>query len=175
MSDQAFSSGELGRMAGVSGATVRHYERRGLLDPAGRTRSGHRRYPGEALHRMKVIRAALAVGFSVEDLAGIFSEKGRGSAPCRRVRRIAGEKLRLLERQARDLGRLCKDLRETVRAWDRKLGATPADHRAGLLDDLARRAESARRRLSPLIAPGLRRHMDLEKVKEKKRCGEPGS
>jgi DNA-binding transcriptional MerR regulator len=163
MRNGSFSSGELARSAGVSAATVRHYERRRLLPPAERTPSGYRRYPAAALARMKVIRAALAVGFTIDELAGVLAERDRGAAPCRRVRAIAAERLRRLEDQATDLSRLCADLRSTIRAWDRRLRAAAPGRSAGLLDDLASRVDGAAVTLSPLIAPGLRRHMEKER------------
>jgi DNA-binding transcriptional MerR regulator len=62
-------SGELARRAGVSAATIRHYERLGLLKTLARTEGGYRNYPPESLDRMTVIRRALGVGFSLKELS----------------------------------------------------------------------------------------------------------
>jgi len=47
-----------------------------------------------------MIRAGLSIGFSVAELADIFSERNSGGAPCRRVRKLAAEKLAVLEEKA---------------------------------------------------------------------------
>jgi len=66
-------SGELARLAGVSGDTIRFYERSGLLPAAPRSASGYRIFPRHALRRVQVIRSALDIGFSVRELADVFA------------------------------------------------------------------------------------------------------
>jgi DNA-binding transcriptional MerR regulator len=65
--------GEVARRLGVSAATIRHYERKGLLRPAIRTVSGYREFPPESLERMHMIQCALAVGFTIDELSRILS------------------------------------------------------------------------------------------------------
>jgi DNA-binding transcriptional MerR regulator len=98
-------SGELARRAGVSPDTLRHYERRGLLPRPPRSAAGYRLYPPEALERVRLIRGALSIGFTVKELAAILSERDRGGAPCRRVRTLAAGKLSQIELQLRALRR----------------------------------------------------------------------
>jgi len=50
--------GELGRLTGVPAATIRYYERRGLLRPPARLPSGYRSYPTEAGLQLRLIRWA---------------------------------------------------------------------------------------------------------------------
>lgn len=131
---------ECARQAGVSTDTLRYYERQRLLPAPPRTPSGYRRYPAEALKRIRVIRCALAMGFSVSELARILRARDRGLAPCEQVRQLAGEKLRALELRIRELQHLRKELRRTIAAWDafgrqsgvaRNLdGSAPLDHKA---------------------------------------------
>src|SRR5947207_15027156 len=80
-------SGELARRAGVSPDTLRHYERKGLLAPC-RTPSGYREYSAEAVDRVRLIRRALSIGFSLDELAPILAARDRGRAPCRAVRAL---------------------------------------------------------------------------------------
>ncbi len=127
-------SGELARLAGVSADTLRYYERRGLLARAPRSLSGYRLFPAEALVRVRLIRGALSIGFSVNELAAILRERDGGGAPCQRVRRLAGEKLVELEARLRELQSWRGVLRQTIAAWDRVLTKTPRGHRAGLLE-----------------------------------------
>jgi DNA-binding transcriptional MerR regulator len=131
---RSLHSGELARRAGVSADTLRFYERRGLLASAPRTASGYRLFPPEALARVRLIRGALSIGFSVAELTAIFRERDRGGAPCRRVRELAAEKLAALEVQLRELRSWRRELRKTLAGWDRKLKDIPPGRRAGLLE-----------------------------------------
>ncbi|HET9400471.1 MAG TPA: MerR family DNA-binding protein [Candidatus Acidoferrales bacterium] len=127
-------SGELARLAGISADTLRYYERCRLLPAAPRALSGYRLFPPHALLRVRLIRGALSLGFSVKELAAIFGERDRGEAPCHRVRAIAARKLAEVESQLRDLRTHREDLRKTLREWDSLLGNTPRGERAGLLE-----------------------------------------
>ncbi len=127
-------SAELARLAGVSTDTLRYYERRRLLPAAPRSASGYRLFPPQALHRVRLIRGALAIGFSVRELAAIFAERDRGGAPCHRVRALASEKLAAVEASLRELQSWRRELKTTLAGWDRLLQKTPRGHRAGLLE-----------------------------------------
>lgn len=65
--------GELARQAGVSIDTVRYYERHGLLAPADRLASGYRRYGAVEVARLRFIRRAKVLGFSLEDIRGLLA------------------------------------------------------------------------------------------------------
>ena len=54
----------LAAATGLSTATVRHYERLGLLPGTARTDAGYRRFPPDAVDRVRVIQRALMIGFS---------------------------------------------------------------------------------------------------------------
>ena len=58
-------SGELARLVGVSTDTLRHYERLGLLEIPARTSGGYREYSSGSLERVRLIRRALSIGFSL--------------------------------------------------------------------------------------------------------------
>jgi hypothetical protein len=91
-------------------------------------------FPPEALSRVKLIRGALSIGFSVAELTAILRERDHGGAPCRRVRDLAADKLIVLEDQLRDLLSWRRELRKTLAGWDRVLKVTPRGKRAGLLE-----------------------------------------
>ena len=86
---------------------------------------------------MRLIRAGLSVGFSVTELADIFHERSDGGAPCRRVRKLAAEKLADLEKRLHELQSWRRELRSTLSAWDRVLAKTPHGKQARLLEKLA--------------------------------------
>lgn len=126
--------GELSRLAGVSADTVRFYERRGLMAAAPRSAAGYRLFPPAALVRVKLVRGALSIGFSVSELATIFRERDRGGAPCHRVHQLATEKLASVEAQLRALQAWRRELRTTLAQWKGLLRKTPRGERAGLLE-----------------------------------------
>ena len=134
----ALSSGQLARLCGISTDTLRHYERVGVLPRAPRTRSGYRQDPREAQARVLMVRRALALGFSLAELARIFRVRERGGAPCREVRRMAESKLAELERRLAELTALRDELRGLVAEWDKQLAITPDGMRAGLLERLGK-------------------------------------
>jgi DNA-binding transcriptional MerR regulator len=130
-------SGELARLAGVSTDTLRYYERRQLLPFVPRSAAGYRLFPSETIVRVQMIRGALSLGFSVNELADIFRERNSGAAPCHRVRKLAAEKLVALEVRLRELRSCRRDLRETLGKWDRLLAKTPHGKKARLLETFA--------------------------------------
>ena len=143
-------SGELARRAGVSADTLRFYERRGLLPAAPRSASGYRLFPAEALARVRLIRGALSIGFSVTELSAIFQERDRGGAPCRRVRELAAHKLVAIEGQLRELQSWRRELRKTLAAWDRLLRNTQRAKRARLLEAFAATHPKGQTRIASL-------------------------
>ena len=130
-------AGELAKACGVSTDTLRHYERVGVLAPPRRTAAGYRQYPAEAVPRVRMVRRALALGFTLAELARIFRVRERGGAPCREVRAMAGRKLMEIERQWCELGEVRDYWRTLLAEWDRQLRSTPEGTRAGLLERMA--------------------------------------
>jgi DNA-binding transcriptional MerR regulator len=128
----ALRSGELARLAGVSTDLLRHYERIGVLPKAERAANGYRAYPAAALSRVRAARRAVALGFTLPELARIFGVRDRGGAPCRSVRVLAEEKLRKVEKTLVELRALRRQLRKTLGEWDERLRRT-AGKRADLL------------------------------------------
>ena len=129
--------GALAKASGVSADTLRHYERKGVLPFIRRSSNGYREYPPQSLDRILLVRRALAVGFTLDELASILKVRDRGGAPCREVRAIAVSKLSELETQLRELLALRDYLRKTVTHWDERIAKTDAGEQAGLLEPLA--------------------------------------
>jgi DNA-binding transcriptional MerR regulator len=147
------NSGELAKSAGVSTDTLRHYERKGVLPRPQRGNNGYRRYPANALDRVRLVRRALAVGFTLDELAGILGIRDSGGVPCHEVRALAASKLAQVESQLSDLIALRDELRTTLKDWDSRLKRKPAGGRAHLLESLASHEPNgtkSSRRLSPL-------------------------
>lgn len=143
------SVGELARLAGVSTDCVRHYERKGVIARALRGANGYRRYPRTTLARVQLVRRALGVGFTLDELARVLGIRDRGGIPCAEVRRFAAAKLADVELRLGELVALRDELRATLCAWDARLGSTRAGKRAGLLETLAPSSIIAAERAAP--------------------------
>ena len=133
------SPSELARLTGVSTDTLRHYERKGVLGIPARSQGGYRLYPPEAVVRVRLVRRALAIGFTLNDLAAVLSERDRGGAPCRSVRALVAERLAELETRLGNLAELRDELRLLLRDWDHRLAKVSGGAQARLLDVLADR------------------------------------
>src|SRR5581483_9276337 len=116
--------------------TLRHYERKKVLPRPGRTSGGYRQYPPEAADRVQMVRRAIAMGFTLDELSRILKVRDGGGAPCRQVFALATEKLAKLDRQIAELVNLRGQLESMVSHWGKRLDGTPAGQRAGLLEAL---------------------------------------
>jgi Hg(II)-responsive transcriptional regulator len=104
--------GQLANGAGVNLQTVRYYERRGLMAAPARTRSGYRQYPPDALARLRFIKRAQNLGFSLAEIRGLLELRiaRPSSVACDRVLAATEAKVALVERKIRELQRLKRSL-----------------------------------------------------------------
>ena len=108
--------GKLAALAGVGTATVRYYERRGLLGAAPRTHSGYRRYDQQAAERLRFIRHAQELGFSLDDIRELLELRVDDPASCHQVEATAREKLGVIQQRIRELERMRQTLEGLVRS-----------------------------------------------------------
>jgi DNA-binding transcriptional MerR regulator len=120
----------------VSPDTLRVYEAKGLLPPARRSANGYREYSAEACTRVRLVRRAVALGFTLDELASIVKVRDRGGVPCGTVRALAAEKLALIEERLAEMEDARDRLRGVLERWDGLLAVTPRGGRAALLDAL---------------------------------------
>ncbi len=115
--------------------------------------------------QLRTVRAALAVGFSIAELARVLGERRRGGAPCRTVRALAAGKLAEIERQERQLRALRRTLIALLADWDARLEGLPSDRPAHLLDNLSTLEVASR--LRETTPPSSTRKRLRRKPKEK--------
>lgn len=95
---------QLARDVGVNVETVRYYERVGLMRQPRRPARGWRRYDLDAKRRLRFIRRAQRLGFTLDEIKELLSMRGSSSPrSCSRVRRKARGKLEEIEGKIRDL------------------------------------------------------------------------
>jgi len=131
--------GELAKASGLSADTLRHYERKRVLTSQ-RLSNGYRVYPADALDRVRTIRKALAIGFTLDELGVVFKVFDEGGAPCHQVRSLAVNKLTEIENHLQEVTALRDDLKAALKEWDLRLTKTASGQRAGLLNALASRS-----------------------------------
>ncbi|GIW98324.1 MAG: heavy metal-responsive transcriptional regulator [Pirellulaceae bacterium] len=101
MSEQ-YTIGRLARLADVPVTTVRYYERIGLILPEDRSGGNYRLYGESSLRRLRFIRAAQAIGLSLDDVKRLLGAGDR-SPRCGQVRQLIEERLEEIDRRWRDL------------------------------------------------------------------------
>ncbi len=108
-----FTIGQLASKAGVNVETVRYYERTGLLESPVRRESGYRQYSDEQLNRIRFIKRAQQLGFTLKEIAELLSI--RADATCEDMKnhvqaklQDVSAKIRMLQKMKRILSNLEK-------------------------------------------------------------------
>jgi len=104
--------GKVAKQAGIGVETIRFYERTGLLDEPPRNNSGYRQYPPEAIVKLRFIKKAKQLGFSLQEIGELFSLRMQQDATCGDVRARAEEKIKNIEDKINDLTRMKEALAE---------------------------------------------------------------
>lgn len=116
--------GELARASGVGVETVRFYEDKGLVDRPQRPRDGgYRAYPAGAVNRIRFIRSAQALGFSLAEVGELLALESVSSAQCEDVRRRARLKREEVQQRIENLAAIRAALDKLINACP---GAGPA-------------------------------------------------
>jgi len=116
-----------------------------LLTRPPRTGGGYRDYPPEAVARVRMVRGALGIGFSLAELASILKMRDGGQPPCREARRLAESKLSDVKRQLRELAGMRRQLERLLRDWDSRLAHTAKGQPARLLESLPDKLSGGKR------------------------------
>jgi MerR family copper efflux transcriptional regulator len=106
--------GKLAHLAGVRIDTVRYYERNGLLAPRGRLASGYRRYGDLELARLRFIRRAQKLGFSLKEIEALLNLSAKRNVE--QIKRTAIAKLADVDARIADLQRVRDGLAHLVEA-----------------------------------------------------------
>src|SRR5262249_26382939 len=114
-------SGQLATITGVSADTLRHYEKKGVLARPHRSPSGYRLYPVQAIRRVQLIRRALQIGFTLDELAQILQIRDKDGVPCHEVKRLATVKLAEIEALLESLLSIRDTLRSLLEDWNARL------------------------------------------------------
>ena len=114
--------GKLAEFAGVNIETIRYYQRRGLLTEPTKPLGSHRRYSAEVVKRIRFIKRAQALGFTLIEVGGLLNLDA--TCACAETRALAGRKLKLIAQKMADLVAMQKMLDGLVQQCDAGAGDT---------------------------------------------------
>ena len=113
----AMTVNEVARRARVAPHIVRYYARIGLLRTVRQPGSGYRLFTERECRRLRFIRQAQALGFSLAEIGAILEEGNQGKSPCPRVRDILRRRIKQNEETLKDLLSLQKRMQKALQLW----------------------------------------------------------
>src|SRR5713226_8017111 len=102
----------LARLGGVNLETIRYYERKGLLPKPPRTASGYRVFPADAARRLRFIKRAQDLGFSLAEIGELLSLRLSRRTTSADIRTRAESKISDIEAKIRTLESMKRTLRK---------------------------------------------------------------
>ena len=129
---QTLKIGEVARRTGVSVETVRYYEREGILEPPARRPSGYRAYPEEAVRRVRFVKRAQQLGFSLRAIAELLAQRHDPKGRACRVKRTSAALVAEIDERIATLTRM----RDALAALERGCSGRGPASRCSILDAL---------------------------------------
>ena len=129
---------ELARQAGETPDVVRYYTQVGLLNPTRDPKNRYREYAERDVYRVRFIRRAKWLGFTLRDVRAILADADAGVSPCPEVREIVQLRARENHQRLEELQRLQARVEDAVAVWE-QLPDRPPDHQSlcHLIDTVA--------------------------------------
>ncbi len=112
----AITIGELARRGGVNLETIRYYERQGLLPKPPRTASGYRQFPPDSADRVRFIKHAQQLGFTLAEVKELLSLRVDPDKSCHDVEARARAKVADIEQRIKNLKAMHRVLSRLVAA-----------------------------------------------------------
>lgn len=115
IAEKLLTISRLARAAEINLETVRYYQRRGLVREPPKPRQGYRTYPPETVDRLRFIKRAQELGFTLSEIKNLLA---LGDGHCRETQGLAEQKLALIHGRIRDLKAMEAVLGKLVRACE---------------------------------------------------------
>jgi MerR family mercuric resistance operon transcriptional regulator len=116
--------GEVAEKAGVNPETLRYYERKELIPKPPRSDGGFRLYDDSYVDRLRFIRRAKDLGFTLAEIKDLLELRVDDEATCRDVKVQADEKIDEVEEKIRVLQRIHEALTQLAAACEDSQGPT---------------------------------------------------
>ena len=101
--ESKWTIGEISARARVRVATMRYYERRGLVPRPPRSVSNYRLYPEDTVRRVRFIKRAQELGFSLKEIKELLTLRAASGTRCEQVRERAAAKIKDIEEKVESL------------------------------------------------------------------------
>lgn len=109
---------EIARATGVNPSVVRYYSRIGLLQPSRNPDNGYREFSADDARRLRFIRKAQWLGFTLKDAEHFLKQAEAGESPCEDVRKIIRERIEENERRLARLQAVQERMEAAIEAWE---------------------------------------------------------
>jgi len=110
--DPDLTIGKLAKAAGVNVETIRYYQRIGLIAEPAKPAQGYRTYPADTVARIRFIKRAQELGFTLDEITDLLSLNERD---CDEARAIAEHKLDLIQHRMDDLAAMQRELTKLIK------------------------------------------------------------
>lgn len=115
MSRSTYTISQLSKTAGIPTTTVRYYERVGLIEPEDRSAGNYRIYTDDSLRKVKFIRAAQGIGFTLDDIKQLLAAEVGKIPRCCDVQPLLEQRMADVEQRLRDLKNVKRVLQSALR------------------------------------------------------------
>lgn len=115
----------LAKQSDVSLYTVRHYTRIGLLKPVRNSNNNYKIYQPSDAVRVRFIKAAGSLGFSLSEIADVLTQAKHGNSPCPMVREIIIRRIEENRRKVKEMQRLQRKMEAALKDWSKMKDSMP--------------------------------------------------
>ena len=131
-STESMTIGSLAKAAGVNIETIRYYQRIHLVDEPGKPEQGYRRYPASFIDRIRFIKRAQDLGFTLNEITDLLS---LNDGNCEQARTIAEHKRELIQRRIEDLNAMQNALTKLIEKCRKNVDG---QHHCAIIETLTR-------------------------------------
>ncbi|MCW5590034.1 MAG: heavy metal-responsive transcriptional regulator [Legionellales bacterium] len=112
--------GELAKTSGVSITAIRYYEKNQLLLPNSRTKAGYRLYTKDTIIKLRFIKNAQQLGFTLDEIGDLIQLQNNSSTTCKQIKAQAYKKLESVEQKIHSLMKIKTALSDLYKNCDSK-------------------------------------------------------
>jgi len=130
-----FTVNELATKANAPAHVVRYYTRIGLLKPRAQQENGYRLFASQDAQRLRFIRLAKRLGFTLSEIREITEHADHGKSPCGKVRRIIQDRIKENRAKIEAMLTLQNRMEEALKTWESMPDGVPdGDHVCHLIE-----------------------------------------
>ncbi|GAV20628.1 mercuric resistance operon regulatory protein [Mariprofundus micogutta] len=120
--------GDLAKRCNVTSETVRYYARKGLLQPTQCSAIGYKLFGTSDIQRLRFIRRAKLLGFSLAEIGQIIQHSTKGESPCPLVRSYIQQKVKDNRQKLEEMSALQQRMESAIAQWEAMQDGIPDGH-----------------------------------------------